>query len=194
VLSVEGLAAWLVISGAVAATSDALALKFILSLAVVAAVGGLLWPWLMRRRAQQNARTVLDTTPVVDGTARRFEVRTAPQSMTIGEFYASDGRRRGTNELDLGSWRDTDGRKWHLGWVPTTGELYAMREPENLGLPNGRGGWTYGQVKDRDLTTRVLAVIGMRAQVEEILAGRQTNISDLGGLVWVIRKLGQAPQ
>ena len=67
--------------------------------------------------------------------------------MDIEDFYDSDPRRRGVDELTFGlDWSDA-GDTEHLDdlfWNSATGELYLMRKPH----PSGLMGWDMYDLKD----------------------------------------------
>lgn len=53
--------------------------------------------------------------------------------MDIGDFYDRDPRRRGSDEVVLGTeWLDGDGSQWRVAWLRDTGELFAM--PQHFDL------------------------------------------------------------
>lgn len=69
-----------------------------------------------------------------------------------------------------------------------------MRSPDNLGWPTGNGGWTMGTPRERDLKVRVLALIGNRQQLDEILAGWPERAQTRGGLEWLHERLHAAAE
>lgn len=94
-------------------------------------------------------------------------------------FWASDARRRDSDEVDLGATWRTPGsdEAWKLAWLAATGELYLCRL---AGYP----------ASCTDVA--VLAVIGSEQAVDATLDGWRDHRSDEDGLAWLASRLAPA--
>jgi hypothetical protein len=109
----------------------------------------------------------------------------------IEEFYDADERRRASDEVEFGSdWTDHNGKRFEISWVADTGELYAMREPQEPIDSDPAFGFTWVEPMDVDtMTVEVLATIAERAEVDRRLDGWQEAMAGADGLAWVRERL-----
>lgn len=113
---------------------------------------------------------------------------------SVEDFYAADGRRRPSPELDFGVWWRWRGVIYRLTWVEATGELIAVQlsaprvrsfvfdgtAPEYAGMAiiGGDPGGVY-----------VLGTIAGREAIERILEGWAEICGHDDSLVWVRGRL-----
>lgn len=100
--------------------------------------------------------------------------------MNIDEFYDEVPSRRGAWELEFGAdWLDARSRRWIVGWISTTGELYAMAAP----LPSGLGSVRHpGRLRSKDLPTYVLARISAESNARKLLGEVEHLRGQTGGM------------
>jgi hypothetical protein len=95
--------------------------------------------------------------------------------LSLGAFYASDPKRRGSRERDVGLfWRSRNGPSFRAAWVRDTGELYLFQHA--LG---GRGG---GSV-------HLLRPTMDEPELERRLYGWDDVCGQEGSLEWLLARL-----
>ncbi|MGH9028990.1 MAG: hypothetical protein ACRDV4_05185 [Acidimicrobiales bacterium] len=115
-----------------------------------------------------------------------------PQGMDIEEFYDADGRRRQSEEVELGTeWHDADGARYEVSWIADTGELYVMREP---GVPLTED--PFGDVFQlgvplHSLNVAVVGWIPDRDRMEEALEGWESAMTQPASVTWLSQRLGE---
>jgi hypothetical protein len=109
----------------------------------------------------------------------------------IEEFYDADERRRASDEVELGNdWYDANGKRFEISWVADTGELYAMREPQEPVDSDPAFGYTWVEPLDVDtVTVEMLATIPDRAELDRRFEGWQDAMAQPDGLAWVRSRL-----
>jgi hypothetical protein len=99
--------------------------------------------------------------------------------LSLAAFYASDPRRRGSRERDIGLWwRSRRGPTYRAAWVRETGELYLVQH----GL-TGPGGGSVHLVEE----TFSLAALERR------LEGWDDVVGTPGSFEWLLGRLAPRP-
>jgi hypothetical protein len=112
--------------------------------------------------------------------------------MDIEEFYAADERRRRSEEVEIGTeWHDGAGVRYEISWVADTGELYVMCEPSASMSVDLFGDVYEAQVPTKAVTVAVVGWIADRADMERVLDGWQTAMSEPDSLSWLTERLRQ---
>jgi hypothetical protein len=117
--------------------------------------------------------------------------------VNIQEFYDADERRRASAEVELGQdWRDAADVRYELSWIADTGELYVMLEaPAKQDWADPFGGIHVHHSPSADeaevegMTVVVVADVGSRDQIEEVLAGWQDAMSRPDSVAWLVKRL-----
>ena len=110
----------------------------------------------------------------------------------IEQFYEQDERRRRSEEVELGSdWHDADEARYELSWVADTGELYVMREPDVPMTEDPFGDVYPSQVRLESVTVAVVGWIPDRDQLEEVLDGWESAMSEKNSIGWLAERLRQ---
>jgi hypothetical protein len=110
----------------------------------------------------------------------------------VEQFYEADERRRRSEEIELGTeWYDADGARYEVSWVADTGELYVMREPGTQVTEDPFGGvWPRG-LSLHSVTVVVVGWIASREQMEQILDGWESAMTEPNGLAWLAARLSE---
>jgi hypothetical protein len=113
--------------------------------------------------------------------------------MDIEQFYDADQRRRESPEVELGTeWRDAQNVRYELNWVQGTGELYVMIEPPppawegpfgDIHVRTGDGASVSG------MSVLVVGHLGSHEELERVLDGWQTAMSEPDGVGWLAARL-----
>jgi hypothetical protein len=136
----------------------------------------LLWePRWMKRAEQRWARE-----------AAFREVPGVP-GMPIEVFYASDERRRNSEEQQVGEalWLDKAGNTWEPWWVIATGDLYVLwipPVPTALGDPWNGGTITITSGGAKQAMIRPLGRVAPVQELDTRLPGWRTRATQLGGV------------
>jgi hypothetical protein len=110
--------------------------------------------------------------------------------MDIEEFYDADPRRRESEEIEFGrEWKDAAGSRTELSWVVDTGELYAMAEPAEPVFMDPIGDTRVPDLPTELVTVEVLGVVPDRAEVDQLLAGWESEMGKPNSLQWVRDRL-----
>jgi hypothetical protein len=110
--------------------------------------------------------------------------------MDIEQFYDADPRRRESEEIEFGrEWKDAAGSRTELSWVVDTGELYAMAEPTEPVLMDPIGDTRVPDLPTELVTVEVLGVVPDRAEVDQLLAGWESEMGKPNSLQWVRDRL-----
>ena len=110
--------------------------------------------------------------------------------MDIEEFYAADERRRRSEEVEIGTdWHDPAGVRYELSWVADTGELYVMCEPNAAVALDLFGDAYEGSLPTSAVTVAVVGWIADRAEVEKVIDGWQTAMTEDNSLSWLTARL-----
>jgi hypothetical protein len=117
----------------------------------------------------------------------------------IEEFYEADPRRRSSGEIEFGrDWHDATGVRFELSWVVDTGELYVMREPVPytwvgpFGGVHARGIHSTDEAEVQGMTVEVVATVTDQAQLESVLDGWETTMSEGDSVGWIAARLRTA--
>jgi hypothetical protein len=112
--------------------------------------------------------------------------------MDIEGFYEADERRRRSEEVEIGTdWHDDKDVRYELSWVADTGELYVMCEPNGAVALDLFGDAIEGSVPTSAVTVAVVGWIADRAEVESVLHGWQTAMTEDDSISWLTARLGQ---
>jgi hypothetical protein len=118
------------------------------------------------------------------------------ESMDIGEFYDADDRRRQSAEIELGTeWHDSHGVRYELNWIEDTGEMYVMREPPPRAWEDPFGDvhvQTGKRAPVSGMTVVVVARIGTRERMDEILSGWEQAMEGQDSVQWLADRLKAA--
>jgi hypothetical protein len=119
---------------------------------------------------------------------KKYSVPEVP--MDIEQFYEADERRRRSEEIELGTeWCDTDGARYELSWVADTGELYVMREPDVPMTEDPFGDLYPSRVRTDSVTVAVVGWIPDRDQMEEVLEGWESAMTEPNSIRWLADRL-----
>lgn len=110
--------------------------------------------------------------------------------MNIEEFYDADERRRESQELELGSdWSDATGRRYDLGYVVATGELYLMAAPVAEVYEDTFGDTGVIPEQVDELSVEILGIVPTTDEMHTLLEGWQSAMSTRGSVEWLRSKL-----
>jgi hypothetical protein len=113
--------------------------------------------------------------------------------MDIEQFYDADPRRRESEETEFGrEWSDANGMRTELSWVAATGELYAMAEPSEPVFMDPIGDTRVPDLPTDLVTVEVLGVVNDRDQLQQLLAGWESEMGKPNSLQWVRDRLSAA--
>jgi hypothetical protein len=113
---------------------------------------------------------------------------------SVEAFYAGDGRRRPSAELDFGVWWRWRGIVYRLTWVEDTGELIAVQlsAPIVKAIPFDGKGIQYAGlaiIGGDPGGVYVLATVRGRNAIELLLDGWAEACAGDDSLAWVIERL-----